>query len=60
MDKQSRQQRKRNDGLRKLCGCARRNWPKCLHAWYFNFKPRGGRAYQFSLDAELGKHLQKK
>jgi integrase len=52
--------RQRNNGLRKLCGCARRNWPKCAHAWYFNFKPRGGIAYQFSLDVEIGMHLKTK
>jgi integrase len=50
----------KNHGIRKLCGCSRRNWPKCAHGWYFNFKPRGGPAYQFSLDVELGKHLEKK
>ena len=49
-----------NNGLRKLCNCTRRNWPKCSHAWYFNFKPRGGSAYQFSLDAELGDHVASK
>lgn len=52
--------RHRNGGIRKLCDCSRRNWPKCAHAWYFNFKPRGGKAYQFSLDVELGKHLENK
>jgi hypothetical protein len=49
--------RHRNKGLRKLCECARRNWSKCPHSWYFNFKPHGGRAYQFSLDAELDTHV---
>lgn len=43
--------RHHNDGLRKLCTCARRNWPKCSHPWHFNFKPRGGQAWRFSLDA---------
>jgi integrase len=52
--------RHRNGGIRKLCDCARRNWPKCAHSWYFNFKPRGGRAYQFSLDAEMGDHIASK
>jgi integrase len=52
--------RHKNKGLRKLCDCARRNWSKCPDAWYFNFKPRGGRAYQFSLDAELGYHIKTK
>src|SRR5262245_25877342 len=53
-------ERNRNNGIRKLCDCARRNWPKCPHPWHFNFKLRGGPAYRFSLDAELGKHIQKK
>src|SRR5262245_24478125 len=52
--------RKQNHGIRKLCDCARRNWPKCSHPWHFNFKPRGGAAYRFSLDTELGRHIQKK
>jgi len=52
--------RHQNRGLRKLCDCSRRNWSKCPHSWYFNFKPRGGRAYQFSLDVELDKHIAKK
>lgn len=30
--------RHRNDGLRKICGCARAKWPKCPHAWHFSFK----------------------
>lgn len=33
--------RQRNDGLRKVCGCPRRNWPKCLHPWHFNMKWNG-------------------
>lgn len=51
----------RNDGIRKLCSCDRRQWPKCDHPWHFNFKPRGGpAAYRFSLDAELGRHIASK
>lgn len=52
--------RNRNDGLRKLCDCSRRNWPKCSHPWHFNFKRRGGPSYRFSLDAELGKRIKNK
>src|SRR4051794_6625221 len=52
--------RHRNAGVRKLCDCARSNWPKCAHSWYFNFKPRGGRAYQFSMDVEIGRHVETK
>lgn len=50
----------RNHGIRKLCDCARRNWSKCPHAWYFNFKPRGGRPFMFSLDVELDTHVESK
>jgi integrase len=32
--------RHRNDNVRKVCACARRNWPSCRHAWYLNYKPR--------------------
>ena len=55
-------QKKRHDngGIRKLCGCARRNWGKCPHSWYFNFKPRFGQPYAFSMDKELGRHLKTK
>jgi integrase len=52
--------RHQNHGIRKLCDCRRANWPKCKHAWYLNFKPRGGPAYRFSLDVEAGKHLETK
>jgi integrase len=49
-----------NKGLRKLCDCARRNWPKCSHSWYFNFKPRGGPAHRFSLDKHFNRHVDSK
>jgi integrase len=51
--------RHRNGGIRKVCDCPRRNWPKCSHSWYFNYKPRGGRAWRFSLDSEsaTGQHI---
>jgi len=52
--------RRHNGGVRKLCDCARTNWPKCSHPWHFNYKPRGGQAYRFSFDAEVGKHIEKK
>ena len=42
--------RQRNGGLRKICACPRRQWPKCRHSWYLNFKLRGGPAYRLSLD----------
>src|SRR5512138_3091978 len=52
--------RHQNHGLRKVCGCARRKWAKCPHSWYFNFKPKGGLSYRFSIDAEVGKHIAAK
>src|SRR6266849_3975352 len=50
----------RHRGLRKVCRCSSSRWPKCPHAWHFNFKPRGGTSYRFSLDAELGRHIETK
>jgi integrase len=44
--------RHRNDGLRKLCGCARRVWAKCPHPWHFNFK-WAGEYYRFSLERTI-------
>lgn len=44
------QQRSRNYGIRKICGCPRRRWPKCPHGWHLNYKPRGGQSYRLSLD----------
>jgi integrase len=52
--------RHQNRGLRKICGCARRSWPKCSHSWHFNFKLKGGHAYRFSIDSEVGKHIAAK
>ncbi|HVL66546.1 MAG TPA: site-specific integrase [Vicinamibacterales bacterium] len=43
-----------SDGLRKICGCARRSWAKCPHPWYFDFKWNGER-YRFSLDRRVGR-----
>jgi hypothetical protein len=50
-------QRQNNKGLRKICDCPRRRWPKCAHSWHFNFKPKGGAAYRFAVDIEAGKHI---
>jgi integrase len=53
--------RRQNRGIRKICGCPRRQWPKCPHSWHFNFKPKGGTiAYRFSVDSEAGKHIEGK
>src|SRR5579864_863845 len=51
--------RHRNDGLRKICGCRRTNWPKCQHAWHFYFYHRG-RNYRCSLDREVGRQITSK
>jgi integrase len=48
--------RRRNHGLRKICGCGKARWPKCAHAWHFNFK-HNRIHYRFSLDGERGQHL---
>jgi integrase len=52
--------RSHNRGLRKICGCQRRTWPKCSHSWHFNFKPKGGPGYRFSVDSEAAKHVESK
>src|SRR5688572_14088627 len=49
-----------NRGLRKVCGCSRRAWPKCSHPWHFNFKVAGGASYRFSLDKQVGKPVTSK
>jgi integrase len=46
--------RARNNGLRKLCSCARRSWPKCEHSWHFNFK-WNDETYRFSLERVIGR-----
>jgi integrase len=51
--------REANDGIRKVCGCARRRWAKCQHPWHFNFKWRDTH-YRFSLDRQLGRHVDRK
>jgi integrase len=45
-----------NDGLRKICGCPRRAWAKCEHAWHFAFCWKG-KHYRFSLDRFTGKRV---
>ena len=52
--------RHRNSGLRKRCGCPRKNWPKCAHGWHVNFKTPSGPHYRISLDRELGRHIESK
>jgi len=52
--------RHRNHGLRKRCVCNRKDWPKCSHSWYLNYKPKGGPQYRLSLDREAGRHIDGK
>jgi integrase len=53
-----------NRGLRKRCGCARTKWPKCEHAWHFNYKPRKGPhkgiPFRISLDKHVGRQIEGK
>jgi hypothetical protein len=51
--------RKKNDCIRKRCGCARKNWPKCPHPWHLNFK-HGDVHYRFNLDKEVGRRIEGK
>ena len=51
--------RHHNHGLRKICGCPRRLWPKCDHGWHLNFW-LNGTGYRFSLDRHAGHHLTSK
>jgi hypothetical protein len=51
--------RERNDGLRKICDCPRRQWAKCPHLWHFNFK-WGDVALRKSLDALVGRKVTSK
>ena len=48
-----------NRGLRKLCRCERRQWPKCTHSWHFNFAWKE-KHYRFSLDRYHGHHIDSK
>ena len=38
-----------NGGLKKRCGCPRRQWSKCAHPWHFGFH-HNGREWRYSLD----------
>jgi len=49
--------RQRNDGLRKICNCSLRSWPRCEHPWYFSFKPKGKPRVRVSLDRYKGEHV---
>lgn len=41
-----------NNGLRKICGCPRRNWVKCPHSWHSNIQVEH-EAFRFSLNRYL-------
>lgn len=49
--------RRRNFGVRKVCTCRKSRWPKCPHAWHFNFTLPGGPLYRLSLDREVGRRI---
>ena len=51
--------RRRNEGLRKVCGCTKTRWPRCPHSWHLNFKFKRAH-FRFSLDKELGRHVESK
>ena len=51
--------RQTNNGLRKLCGCQRRNWSRCDHPWHFAFQWKGTH-HRYSLDRLLGRALTSK
>ena len=48
-----------NDGVRKLCECARNKWASCKHPWHFSFKWNDTH-HRFSLDKHLDKHIEDK
>ena len=48
-----------NNSLRKLCGCPKRQWSRCLHPWHFAFQWKGTH-HRYSLDRLLGRKLTSK
>ncbi len=52
--------RNRNQGVRKRCDCKRKDWPRCPHSWYLNFKAKNGPHHRLSLDREVGRHIDSK
>ena len=43
-----------NGGLKKRCGCPRRQWSKCAHPWHFGFA-YDGKEHRWSLHKVAGK-----
>jgi integrase len=52
-------ERHSNHGLRKICDCPRRAWPKCGHSWHFAFKWQDTH-HRFSIDKHVGQHVDRK
>lgn len=46
--------RNHHDGVRKICDCPRRRWPRCQHPWHFNFRWKS-EDYRFSLERRIGR-----
>jgi integrase len=49
----TRRRYQKNNGFRKVCGCSRKKWPVCPHAYNVNY-----RGVRISLDEEAGRHLE--
>lgn len=49
--------RHRNDGLRKICACSRRQWSRCKHPWHISYK-HGDVHYRGSLKRLLGRDVE--
>ena len=46
--------RHQNSGLKKRCGCPRRQWSKCAHPWHFGFA-YNGKEHRWSLNKVANK-----
>lgn len=49
---------RRNDGLLKRCGCARKRWSDCIHPWWFNLSVNRT-SFRFNLNKRAGLPLRK-
>ena len=52
-------ERQKNEGVRKICGCSRRQWGRCKHPWHISFK-HGDVHYRGSLKRFLGRDIKAK
>jgi integrase len=50
--------RRKNNGVRKVCGCSAERQRKCPHPFHFNFTPAGQRPIRFSIDEEVSYHVE--